>query len=152
MTQTIKIDLSKKETKSTHYNAAPLSDIQARMENNFLIITGVPKGDVIKYVARNSYSELYVVHESKHKSNRYSYRLHVGLENNLVEAKVTEVCNISHVTKRCRNGAFLTGGTMHVDYLLKGISGEFQFPESSRSNEKAVDYYNERILELEKLL
>jgi hypothetical protein len=83
--QTIKIDLP------GHSNIKyDKSDVQVKLTYDKVLVTGVPKLHVLEYVARDAItsSKFYVVHRPEEHATHDSYRLHIGVEGKLVEAKV----------------------------------------------------------------
>lgn len=137
MTKTIIISLSGKkpeeEIKTTK------SEVQVEIKGDNLHITGIQDCDYLEYAARdvNTQSRFYILHA--HKTIGYpSIRLHIGLENELVEAKVTNV------------ERFRDGGTTNITYILADRKGELFFPSPLKKDLNPTDnYIGKRVNQLE---
>lgn len=137
MVQTIKINLSGKKDEKLE---GELSKIQVGIREEELSVTGIPDKDTIEYLARSPDSRFFVVHRPKKNWNYDYFRLHIGLESQLREAKVINV-------KRMRDG-----GTTYITYKLNEIDGSLYFPTPFKKEARPTDTYNGKTVTLEKLI
>ena len=115
--------------------------IQIRFVQDHPSLTGIPKGDVREYIARDveTKTNLYVVHRPREWQGYSSFRLHIGPAIGLREVKVRNV-------ERLRDG-----GTTTIDYTLDGVEGALYFPTPVEPEKKPTDTYKGKTIELEKL-
>jgi hypothetical protein len=154
MVQTIVVNISGNDEPEFE-DKYPLSDVQAYLESNktgiSLKVTGVPDDDVLDFVylsgntdSFKSYEKLYVMLCGKPGLRSGSKNsLHIGLENQLVEAEINN------------EEIFRDGGSRKIWYTWKGHNGEIfirspftQYPLATI----AADLYRHETATLRKLV
>ncbi len=140
MAKTIEITPSRDDQ-----NEGQKSEVQLEIKDGRMFVNGLPDADKLEYVAvaRNQDtrdSTYFVVHRPEKDWNYNSFRLHIGKENELREAKVDHV-------ERYRDG-----GTTNIDYQMNGKDGRLHFPTPFEESAKPTDTYAGKVVTLENLL
>ncbi len=149
MTQTININLAPKREP---YQLRPRSDkksaIQAKIDGYNLIVTGLPDEDRLECVLEGGDHELYVLHVPKNDQDYKSLRLHIGFDNNLVEADVTRIKQYN-----------INGERTDIYYkITKSLGplgqqwGLIHLPKRPCVSDKITDRYNGDLITLERLV
>lgn len=109
MTKVIRISLKPKEEKKFE-----LSSIQLKIENEELVITGVPEKNIIESVWREIEGEeiFFLVERPEKRWSYDSFRLHFGKENEIYEVDVKKV------------DRYRDGGTTIIKFEVEGEEGE----------------------------
>jgi hypothetical protein len=154
MVQTITVNLAGNDEPEFE-DQYPLSDVQAYLESSgqkiSLVITGVPDDQALDFVYMsgdtNSFKtneKLYVLHDMKYGLGEKSKpRLHIGLENQLVEAEIT------------RRLLLRDGGTQEINYTWRGQEGMIHIPSPLIEDpvfNVARDTYNSKTVTLDRLV
>jgi hypothetical protein len=138
MPKTMIISIKNKEIKEIFQNPG----IQAKVERDNVYITGIPDDNIAVYLARDAKTKsmLYLVHHPKEIKDYSCFRLHIGKQEELIEARVLNV-------ERLRDG-----GTTDIEYILNGKRGRLHFPAPNNKKEKSIDIYDFEAIELENLI
>lgn len=153
MAKTVSIDLSKFEYREED----KLSEVQVRYSGTDLVVTGLPDDHVLDFVARSlstfsffpKLSCFYLVHVPEGScrvsteiidTNPKWFRLYIGLENALVEAKVERVHRLKD------------GQATFIDYNLNGQRGKLYFPSPKMYDHLPEDMFASKTTKLERLV
>ena len=117
-----------------------LSPVQLKLDGNNIVITGIPKDHTLEYLAKSQHDLYYVVHRPTKDWDYDDFRLHIGEQTALVEAKVKNPIRLRD------------GGTTNIQYILYGQSGEFCAPTHPDQEAFITDTYNGSTLTLLDLL
>jgi hypothetical protein len=116
----------------------PPSPVQVKRKNQKLEIRGIPATDTLEYVMRDAetQSKYYVIHRPTEDVVLSRVRLHIGLENQLIEAQVTSAIRL------------LDGGTTIIEYVLDQANGELYLPSQLQEESQLRPPYQKSAIKL----
>lgn len=111
-TQTITVYLNKQDIEKN----LPPSDVKLEVSKDKIKIIDIPRHHSLELLARSDSGKYYVMHGFNDDTDRASYRLHIGPEKKLSEAKILRIENL------------IDGKTTTIDYVLGNLSGKILIP------------------------